>query len=163
MQALKDYLIDEFRDKAKNYVACEFKFVHSTKLKPDKASGVSLKIDVLKIVLRFVDRDLNTLHNCSVVFENNVIPKNKEKSFVNISPKELNNRFAFAKSEIVKSIMDEYIEKRDELNTKIEELKTYLGNASDVIAPKLKGETIKIADEDKSVNNAVKKVCKFDM
>ena len=161
MQALKDYLIDEFRDKAKNYVACEFKFVHSTKLKPDKSSSVNLKIDVVKIGLRFVDRDLNTLHNCSVVFENNVIPKSKERSFVNISPKELNNRFAFAKSEIVKSIMDEYKEKRDELNTKIEDLKTYLGNASDVIAPKMKGEIVKVVDD--TANNTPKKISKFEM
>ena len=162
MQALKEYLIDEFRDKARGYVAVEFKFSHSTKIKPDKPSSVNLKIDAVKICLRFVDRDLNTLHNCSVVFENNVIPKSKEKSFVNISPKELNNKFAFAKSEIVKLIMQEYVEKRDEINTKIEELKTYLGNASDIITPKMKGKTVKIV-EDNIVKNDLNKRTRFDM
>ena len=162
MQALKEYLINEFRDKARGYVAVEFKFMHYTKIKPDKPSGVNLKIDAVKVCLRFVDRDLNTLHNCSVVFENNVIPKSKEKSFVNISPKELNNKFAFAKSEIVKLIMQEYVEKRDEINVKINELSLFAGNASDVITPKMKGEVVKIAG-DNIVKNATKKVSKFEM
>ena len=159
MQALKEYLINEFRDKARGYVAVEFKFSHSTKIKPDKPSGVSLKIDVVKVSIRFVNRDMNTLHNCSVVFENNVIQKSKEKSFINISPKELNNKFAFAKNEIIKTIMDEYKEKRDEINVKINELSLFAGNATDVIRPKMKGETVKIADED----NVVKKASRFDM
>lgn len=162
MQALKDYLIEEFRDKAKNYVAVEFKFVHSTKLKPDKSSSVNLKIDVLKIGLRFVDRDMNTLLNNTITFENNVIPKSKERSFVNISPKELNNKFAFAKAEIVKTIMDEYKEKLTEINKKINELIMYSGNDSDVITPKMKGETVKIADDD-AVKKVSKKNSRFDM
>ena len=161
MQALKEYLIDEFRDKAKSYVACEFKFAHYTKIKPDKASGVSLKIDVVKINMRFVDREMNTLHNCSVVFENNVIPKNKEKSFINIAPKELNNKFACAKSEIIKTIMDEYVEKRDEINVKINELSLFAGNTADIITPRMKGETVNVVDD--AVNNTTKKVLKFDM
>ena len=161
MQPLKQYLIDEYKDKARDYVAVEFKFSHSTKIKSDKSSGVILKIDVVKIVMKFVDRDMNTLHNCSVVFENNVIPKSKEKCFVNISPKELNNRFAFAKPEIIKTIMQEYVEKRDEINVKIEELKTYLGNASDVITPKMKGEVVKVVDDD--ADKIAKKFSNFDM
>ena len=158
MQALKQYLIQEYRDKAKGFVACEFKFTHSIKIKPDKSSDVNLKIDVVKVSLKFYDRDMNILCNASVVFENNVISKSKEKSFINISAKELNNRFAFAKAEIVKLIMDEYIEKRDELNTKINQLRTYMGNESDIIKPCMKGETVKLADD-----NAVKKSSMFDM
>ena len=157
MQDFKDYLIEEFKDRAKGCVAVEFKYSHSTKIKTDKASGVSLKIDVIKIILRFVDKDMNTLLNNTITFENNVIPKNKEKSFINISPKELNNRFAFAKNEIVKSIMNEYIEKRDELNTKINEIKTYSGNDNDIIKPCMKGETIK------TIDNNERKISKFDM
>ena len=161
MQALKGYLIEEFQDRVNGYVACEFKFSHSVKIKLDKSSGVSLKIDVVKVGLRFVDRELNTLLNCSMVFENNVIPKNKEKSLVNISPKELNNKFAFAKREIVESIMSEYIEKRDEINTKIDELKSYAGNVSDIIKPCLKGETVKLTEE--NVEKSMIKKARFDM
>ena len=157
MQDFKDYLIEEFKDRAKGCVAVEFKYSHSTKIKTDKASGVSLQIDVIKIILRFVDKDMNTLLNNTITFENNVIPKNKEKSFINISPKELNNKFAFAKNEIVKSIMNEYIEKRDELNTKINEIKTYSGNDNDIIKPCMKGETIK------TIDNNERKISKFDM
>ena len=160
MQALKQYLIEEFRDRAKGYVACEFKFSHYMKIKPDRASGISLKVDVVKICLRFVDRDMNTLYNGSVVFENNVILKSKEKSFVNISPKELNNKFAFAKAEIIKNIMDEYKDKLTELNKKINELIMYSGNASDVIKPSMKGEVVKISEDDNADMIAKKS---FDM
>ena len=161
MQALKEYLIEEYKDRVKGYVACEFKFAHYTKLKSDKASGVSLKIDVVKVAMKFYDKDLNTLLSNTITFENNVIPKSKEKSFVNISPKELNNKFAFAKSDIVKTIMSEYVEKRDELNVKISDLRTYLGNASDIIKPCMKGETVKVA-ENNNLKTATKKV-QFDM
>ena len=160
MQALKEYLLEEYRDRAKGYVACEYKFAHSTRIKPDKASGVSLKVDVVKVGLRFVDRDMNTLLHSTITFENNVIPKSKEKSFINISPKELNNKFAFARSEVVRSIMDEYVEKRDELNTKIAELKAYLGNASDVITPQMKGEVVNVADTSRE---STTKRAQFDM
>ena len=166
MLALKEYLIEEFKDRAKGYVACEFKYSHSTKIKSDKASGVSLKINVVKIGLKFVDKDMNTLLNNTITFENNVIPKNKEKSFINISPKELNNKFAFAKSEIIKTITGEYNEKLEELNAKINEIKTYTGNDSDIIKPcikaklalplEVKGETVKIDDSNKRIS-------KFDM
>ena len=162
MQSFKDYLIDEFRDKAKNYVAVEFKFAHYIKLKSDKSSGVNLKIDVVKIAMRFVDKDMNTLYNCSVVFENNVIPKNKEKNFVNISAKDLNNKFAFAKAEIIKIIMQEYIEKRDELNTKINSIKTYSGNTSDIITPRMKGEVVNVVDAPRKKNDLNKRT-RFDM
>ena len=161
MQSFKDYLIEEFRDKAKRFVAVEFKFTHSIKVKTDKASGLKLKIDIVKVILRFVDKNMDTLLNNTITFENNVIPKSKEKSFINISPKELNNKFAFAKSEIIKSIMDEYIEKRDELNTKINDLKIYLGNESDIIKPCLKGETVKIDNSNKK--EILNKRVKFDM
>ena len=161
MEAFKEYLIQEFRDKVTNYVACEFKYSHSNKLKLNKASGVNLKIDVVKIVLKLYDRDMNVLLNDTITFENNVIPKSKEKSFINISPKELNNKFAFAKNEIIKIIMNEYNEKRDELNTKISDLKKYLGNESDIITPKMKGETVKIDDSNK--NDILNKRVKFDM
>ena len=104
---------------------------------------------------------MNVLLNNTITFENNVIPKSKEKSFINISPKELNNKFVFAKSEIVKTIMNEYNEKRDEINTKINDLKKYLGNEGDIITPKMKGETVKIDDSNKK--EILNKRVKFDM
>ena len=53
--------------------------------------------------------------------------------------------------------MEEYTEKRDEINTKINDLKKYLGNESDIITPKMKGETVKIDDSNKeSLNKRVR-------
>ena len=158
MEALKSYLIDEFKDKAKGYAAVEFKFSHNVTMRNDKASKTSLKVDVVKVSLRFVDRDMNTLHTANVIFENNAIQKSKEKQFINISPKELSNKFCFAKGEIIRAIMNEYIIKRNEINEKIECLKSYAGNDNEVIDTRFKGEVVKIAETEKPTKKA-----KFDM
>ena len=159
MEALKAYLIDEFKDKAKGYAAVEFKFTHSINMKVDKTSKATLKVDVVKVCLRFVDRHLNTLHTANIVFENNAIPKSKEKQFINISPKELNNKFCFAKSEIIRAMMNEYIIKRNELNEKIEGLKSYAGNENEIIDSKFKGQVVNVVESEKPTT----KRTKFDM
>ena len=157
MEALKTYLVDEFKNRAKGYVAVEFKFSHNVNIRIDKKSKTPLKIDIVKISLRFVDKAMNTLLSSNIVFENNAIPKNKEKQFINISPKELNNKFCFAKHEIIRTIMNEYISKRDELIAKIDSLKSYAGNDNDIIDSKFKGQIVNIADADKPMK------AKFDM
>ena len=157
MEALKAYLVDEFKNRAKGYVAVEFKFSHNVNVRIDKKSKIPLKIDVIKVSLRFVDKAMNTLLSSNIVFENNAIPKNKEKQFINISPKELNNKFCFAKHEIIRTIMNEYISKRDELIAKIDSLKSYSGNDNDIIDSKFKGQIVDIVDSDKPMK------AKFDM
>lgn len=149
MEALKSYIIDEFKGKAKGYVAVEFKFTHHVNMRMDKSTKTLLKIDVVKVSLRFVDKDLNTLYTTNVLFENNAIQKSKEKQFINISPKELNNKFCFAKHEIIRAIMNEYAHKRQELNEKIDSLKSYAGNDNDVIDSRFKGEVVNIAATEK--------------
>ena len=162
MEALKAYLIDEYKAKAREYVGVEFKFTHSVHIRMDKQSKIPLKVDTIRVSLRFVDKDLNTLHSSNVVFENNEIPKSKEKQFMNISPKELNNRFCFAKSDIIRTIMSEYINKRDELNEKIDSLKTYGGHDNDVIDSRFKGKVINVVDNEKPMEKPSKKV-KYEM
>ena len=157
MEALKSYLVDEFKNRAKGYVAVEFKFSHNVNVRIDKKSKTPLKIDVIKVSLRFVDNAMNTLLSSNIVFENNAIPKSKEKQFINISPKELNNKFCFAKHEIIRTIMNEYISKRDELIAKIDSLKSYAGNDNDIIDSKFKGQIVNIVDSDKPMK------AKFDM
>ena len=157
MEALKTYLVDEFKNRAKGYVAVEFKFSHNVNVRIDKKSKTPLKIDVIKVSLRFVDKAMNTLLSSNIVFENNAIPKSKEKQFINISPKELNNKFCFAKHEIIRTIMNEYISKRDELISKIDSLKSYAGNDNDIIDSKFKGQIVNIVDSDKPMK------AKFDM
>ncbi len=159
-------MIEEYKTQAKQYAAVEFKFTHTTSIKSDKRSGCVLKNDIVKVGIRFVDKDMNTLYNGSVVFENNIIPKKKEKCLINISPKELNNRFAFAKREILETIMEEYCEKRDELNRKINSLQSYYGNDGEVIDTRVKGESVHVVDVNSNANEGelleTKKV-KFDM
>ena len=157
MEALKTYLVDEFKNRAKGYVAVEFKFSHNVNVRIDKKSKIPLKIDVIKVSLRFVDKAMNTLLSSNIVFENNAIPKNKEKQFINISPKELNNKFCFAKHEIIRTIMNEYISKRAEVIAKIDSLKSDSGNDNDIIDSKFKGQIVDIADADKPMK------AKFDM
>ena len=161
MEALKSYLIDEFKDRAKGYAAVDFKFTHSVTMRTDKSTKTPLKVDVVKVALRFVDKDMNTLHSSIVVFENNAIPKSKEKQLINISPKELSNKFCFAKHDIVRSIMNEYMTKRGELSKKIDELNSYSGNAHDIIDSKFKGEVVNVTNEE-PIDKPTKKA-KFDM
>ena len=162
MESFKAYLIDELKDKAKGFVGVEFKFTHSVSMKNDKTTKIPLKVDVVRVSLRFVDKDLNTLHTANIAFENNAIKKSKEKQFVNISPKELNNKFCFAKSEIIRTIMNEYTSKRNELNEKIELLKSFAGNDNEVIDTKFKGKVVNVVDNDKPIEKPSKKV-RFDM
>ena len=161
MDNFKQYLIDEYKERAKGFVAVEFKFNHGVNVKKDKETNTLLKIDIIKVAIRFVDKDMNTLYTTSISFENNVIPKNKHKQFANISPKELNNKFSFARNEIIRTIMNDYILKRDELHDKINNLQEYLGNENDIIKPQFKGEVINVVgndDNDKPINKV-----KFDM
>ena len=122
MNAFKDYLITEYKDKAQGFVATEFKFTHSTNIKLDKTSNKHLKIDIIKVTLKLFDKDLNQLHTASISFENNVIPKTKAKQLINISPIELENKFGFAKHEICNEIYKELKEKGEDCDLdKIEE------------------------------------------
>ena len=161
MESFKQYLIDEYKERAKGFVAVEFKFGHGVNVKKDKETNTLLKIDIIKVSIRFVDKDMLTLFTTSISFENNTVPKSKHKQFVNISPKELNNKFGFAKNEIIRTIMTEYVLKRDELTDKINNLQSYSGHENDIIKPQFKGEVVNVVDNDDNVkpNNKVK----FDM
>ena len=140
----------EYREKAKGFVAVEMKFSHSFTIKSEAKSGVVRKNDSIKVAMKFVDKDLNTLFNISIVFENNLIPKRLHKSFVNISPKELENKFNVAKNEICKEILKEYEEKKSELERKIKSLKSYCNVSVGVIPAQFKGESINIVDQNES-------------
>ena len=160
MQGFKEYLIDEFKDRAKGFAAVEFRFGHNVNIKQDKLTKTPLKVDIIKVSIRFVDKDMCTLYTTSISFENNVIPKTKHKQFVNIAPKELENKFNYAKNEIIQTIMTEYIIKRDDLNDKINNLQTYSGNNNDIIKPLFKGDVVNVVDNQ---TNERKVKFQFDM
>ena len=146
MQAFRDYLITEYKEQAKGFVAVEFKFSHSVNLKADKATKTPLRVDIIKVNMKFVNKNLDVLHTASIQFENNVIPKAKAKQLVNIAPKELEVKFGFAKKEICKVIYDELNEKRSEINLRLNNLSNYIGS-SGIIPTEFKGEVIKVEDE----------------
>ena len=142
MQGFKDYVIQEYKDKVQGYAAVQFRFTHNVSAKVDKKSETPLRIDIINVKIKFVDKDLNKMFSTTVNFENNLIPKNKQKSFINISPKELENKFAAAKTEIVKVIHDDYIEKVKDISTKVGNLQRYSGNPNTIIPTEFKGESI---------------------
>ena len=63
---------------------------------------------------------MNKLYGATISFENNLLNKSQAKKLVNIAPKELENKFASAKNEICNVILRELLDKRKELNEKID-------------------------------------------
>ena len=147
MEGFKSYIIDEFKDKAKGYVATKFKFTHSVTVKIDKQSNIPLKNNIIKVNIKFVDKDMNVLHSAIVTFENNIITKANAKKLINISPKELENKFMVARKDIVSIIMNEYCDKLADINSEIDSLKNYIG-VDGIISHEFKGESIQIVDAD---------------
>lgn len=158
MNNFKEYLIQEYREKAKGFVAVEMKFSHSFTVKTEAKSGVVRRNDFIKVAMKFVDKELNVLYTASVIFENNLIPKRLHKSFVNISPKELENRFSVAKDDICREILKDYTEKKKELEEKIKSLKNYCNVSIGVIPAEFRGESINILEQNENTKKQI-----FDM
>jgi len=147
MQELKNYLIDEYKDKAKGFVAVDFKFTHSVNVKIDKKSNVPLRNDIMKVNMTFYDKDMNKLFTTTISFENDILPKSAAKKLINIAPKELENKFNAAKNSICKNIFDELNTKQQEIESKINELNKYIGEEG-VIPSQFKGELINPVEEE---------------
>lgn len=150
MNNFKEYLVQEYREKAKGFVAVEMKFSHSFTIKTKANSGVVRRNDLIKVAMKFVHKDLITLFTTYIFFENNLIPKRLHKLFVNISPKELENKFNVAKNEICKEILKDYAEKKIELVDKIKSLKSYYNVSLGVIPSQFKGESINIVESNEN-------------
>ena len=147
MQSFINYLITEYRDKATNYAAIDTKFTHSSTIKIDKKSNVPLKNNIIKVTLTFYDKSMNKLYSSAISFENNLLPKPQAKKLVNISPKELENKFMSAKNEVCDEILNELLNKRNELNEKINDIAQYKG-VKGIIPDQFKGESISVTDNE---------------
>lgn len=158
MNNFKEYLVQEYHQKAKGFVAVEMKFSHSFTVKTEAKSGVVRRNDLIKVAMKFVNKEMNVLYTASIVFENNLIPKRLHKSFVNISPKELENKFNAAKNEICKEILRDYTEKKKELEDKIRSLKSYCNVSVGIIPAEFRGESINILDQNENTKKQI-----FDM
>ena len=161
MDVFKQYLIDEYKDSVKGYAAVEFKFTHSSNIKIDKKSSVPLKIDVIKVHIKFVDKNLHVMKTSIITFENNALTKCNAKKLINIAPKELENKFNVAKREICNVLMNELVRKSNEINEKINDLQKYIG-VEGIIPSEFKGEVVTVVDENEAPQRIKNKV-QFDM
>jgi hypothetical protein len=103
----------------------------------------------VNVEVKLFDKDLNLLHKDSLRFTNNVLNKKKAESLVNISPIELENRFNAARREIVCEIQKEYLEKRNDIENKINSLMMYENvgvKDNDIISSAYKGELVQMKD-----------------
>ena len=171
MKAFKDYVIEEYKGTAENYVAVEFRFSHtvSERVNKGKVEGETMKVvkvDSIKVTIRFYDKDMQLLSSRMLTFENNEVPKSISKKLINISPDELANKFMSAKGEICNVILNEYKNKREECSNKMTCLLEYVntsGNKNDVTPQEFKGESIQVVETPKEAKPKNKKVKKFDM
>ena len=144
MNQFKEYLLSEYQ--VKNPSAIKFSFSHNQTIK--KTDKVPRIDNLITVRIKFFDENANTIQSNSITFENNIIPNAKEKSLINISSKELNNRFGAAKQEICSIIKQEYMAKIEELNEKLNKLQQYCPSNSNTIIPqKFEGESITLTNE----------------
>jgi hypothetical protein len=147
MLAFKNYAINEY--KIENIASVSFKFTHSLTTSLDKKTNELMNKHAINVAIKLFDKDLNLLHNDTLKFVNNVLNKKKADSLVNISPKELENRFNEARREIVAEIQKDYLEKRHDIDEKINSLMTYENitvKDHDIIKSAYKGELIQNAN-----------------
>ena len=141
----KNYVIDEYRHKVDGYAAVDFKFAHTSNTRVDKKSGKVLVTNSIKVNVRFIDNACNTLLSDTLTFENNILNRASANKLHHISPKELNNKFGFARDAILNSIVDRYQHKSKEMLDKIDAINVYKGRSDNVIPTEFRGESIVIA------------------
>ena len=126
MEDFVSYLLGEYN--LPDSVVCH-KVVcsHATKNKIDKVSKVPITNHTITVKIQCFDKDHKKLANITEHFQDGSIKRPKTKPLINISPDELNNRFAKIKGEICNNIQREMMEKLNDLNTELSELKEYSG------------------------------------
>lgn len=142
-----DYLVGNWT--VSGCVGVEKRFSHVKKSKIDKKSDKEVVEHVLTIGLKFFDKDNNLLRSESIKFVNNVLNgSDKKNKLINISGDELENKFMFAKEEILNVINTEYRGKIDEINSKMSDLMSYYDRDGVAINKEFKGERIDIVPND---------------
>ena len=143
----KDYLLNEF--KIDGVTSVLIKPTHSLNVKIDKQSKKMLNNHTISVSINLYDKDLHLLKKDNIKFVNNELTKKDADRLVNISPKELTNRFNFAKKDITKMIYNDLVEKMNAINDKINALNLYedLKDKNDAIPSEFKGELIQLSKE----------------
>ena len=125
MQAFEQYLLHEYQLPS-NVVCNYFRYTHSTKQHIDKLSKVPVINNIIGVHVESYDDKHHLLASHSERFVDGEIKRPRNNALVNISPDELNNRFAAAKTAIVSSIHSEYTNRLNDINDKIRDLNRYV-------------------------------------
>ena len=143
----KAYLLNEFN--IDGVASVLIKPTHSLNMKIDKKSKKILNNHTITVNISLYDKDLTLLKKDNLKFVNNELIKKDAERIVNISPKELTNRFNFAKKDITKMIYDDLVKKMNTVNDKINALNLYedLKDKNDAIPSEFKGELIQLSKE----------------
>ena len=132
MEDFISYLLKEYQlpnDVVCNKVVCS----HSTKNKIDTKSKIAISHNIITIKIESYDKEHQLLSSITEKFIDGQINRPKTKPLVNISPSELNNRFARAKSFICSQIQKSYNDKLKDINDSITDLKQYCGSGNSII------------------------------
>ena len=150
MQDFIDYLLKEYL-LPKEVVCHKVSFTHSSKLKIDKVSNVPITNHTITVKVDCFDKDHQKIASISERFIDGEIKRTKTKPLINISPAELNNRFAKAKVSICSRIQSNYADKLRELNDDINDLKEYCGRELSIIPTEFVNEP-KVSREEEIEN-----------
>ena len=150
LKAFEEYLKTEWVPALSETAAVEIKYKHSVSIKKTKEPS-NLVCNNMTISLKFVDNDVKVLDRKAVKFVNDRF-QGKKTAFVNISIKELENKYACAKNEIITQLVNDTVAKINELKNDIDLLKEYAGQTGEVIDRQFKGEIIKLAPAKSSKN-----------
>ena len=115
MNALEDYILNEFKDTKTEIAARNIKYSFN---RTDSNKGVVN--DVITMNIKIYDDNMNLLDSKAIKFINYKLAKPCEKKLVNIDVNELNVLFTKALDDIKNEIAKEYNAKINEFEAKLE-------------------------------------------
>ena len=118
MNALEDYILNEFKDTQTEFAARNIKYSFNSIV---SNKGVN---DVITMNIKIYDDNMNLLDSKAIKFINYKLAKPCEKKLVNIDVNELNNLFTKALDDIKNEIAKEYNAKINEFKAKLECLRS---------------------------------------
>ena len=114
MNALEDYILNEFKDTQTEFAARNINYSFNSIV---SNKGVN---DVITMNIKIYDDNMNLLDSKAIKFINYKLAKPCEKKLVNIDVNELNNLFMKALDDIKNEIAKEYNAKINEFKAKLE-------------------------------------------
>ena len=151
MNALEDYILNEFKDTQTEFAARNIKYSFNRTV---SNKGVN---DVITMNIKIYDDNMNLLNSKAIKFINYKLAKPCEKKLVNIDVNELNNLFTKALDDIKNEIAKEYNAKINEFKAKLECLrsrKRFARSGSESRSENVRNEVPRTTDKNK---------VKFDM